>query len=48
MSGRNSFDTLRVGMTPSQKKALAVKTDALRADIPLAELRQARQLTNRC
>jgi DNA-binding transcriptional regulator YiaG len=45
MSGRNSFDTLRAGMTPAQKKALALKTEALRADMTLAELRQARQLT---
>jgi transcriptional regulator with XRE-family HTH domain len=39
MSGRNSFDTLRAGMTPVHK------TEALRADMTLAELRQARQLT---
>lgn len=45
MSGRNSFDTLRAGMTPTQKKTLAFKTEALRADMTLAELRQARQLT---
>jgi DNA-binding transcriptional regulator YiaG len=45
MSGRNSFEKLRAGMTSAQKKALAVKTEALRADMTLAELRQARQLT---
>jgi DNA-binding transcriptional regulator YiaG len=45
MSGRNSFDTLRAGMNPAQKTALAAKTEALRADMTLAELRQARQLT---
>ena len=45
MSGRNSFDTLRAGMTPAQKKTLALKTEALRADMTLAELRQARRLT---
>jgi DNA-binding transcriptional regulator YiaG len=45
MTGRNSFDTLRKGMSPAQKKAVARKTEALRADMTLAELRQARQLT---
>ncbi len=45
MSGRNSFDTLRAGMTPAQKKAVARKVKALRTDMTLAELRQARQLT---
>ena len=45
MTGRNSFDTLRKGMSPAQKKAVARKTETLRADMTLAELRQARQLT---
>lgn len=45
MTGRNSFDTLRKGMSPAQKKAVARKTEVLRADMTLAELRQARQLT---
>lgn len=45
MTSRNSFETLRAGMTPAQKKALVRKTEALRADMTLAELRQARQLT---
>lgn len=45
MSGRNSFSTLREGMTPAQKDAVARKVAALRADMTLAELRQARQLT---
>ena len=45
MSGRNSFDKLRAGLTPAQTDAVARKVAALRADMSLAELRQARQLT---
>ncbi len=45
MSGRNRFDTLRAGMTPAQQKAVTRKVEALRAEMSLAELRQARQLT---
>lgn len=45
MSGRNSFETLRVGMTSAQTEAVARKVAAIRADVSLAELRQARQLT---
>ena len=45
MSGRNSFAKLRAGMTPAQQKAVADKVAALSADMSLAELRQARQLT---
>lgn len=45
MSGRNGFSTLREGMTPAQKDAVARKVAALRADMTLAELRQARHLT---
>ncbi|MEQ1653866.1 MAG: XRE family transcriptional regulator [Hyphomicrobium sp.] len=45
MSGRNNFDTLRARMTPAQKNAVVRKVEALRADMTLAELRQARQLT---
>ena len=45
MSGRNSFAKLRAGMTPAQRKAVADKVAALSADMSLAELRQARQLT---
>ena len=45
MSGRNSFAKLRAGMAPAQRKAVADKVAALSADMSLAELRQARQLT---
>ncbi|MDB5675989.1 MAG: Ata-like protein [Sphingomonas bacterium] len=45
MSGRKSFDTLRAAMTPAQQKAVAEKVAALRTEMTLAELRQARQLT---
>jgi DNA-binding transcriptional regulator YiaG len=45
MSGRNKFADLRDKLTPAQKKALASKVTELRAEMTLAELRQARQLT---
>jgi DNA-binding transcriptional regulator YiaG len=45
MSGRNSFDKLRGGMSVAQKEAVAHKIETLRADMTLSELRQARQLT---
>ncbi len=45
MSGRNKFETLRAGMTSAQREAVTRKVAALRADMTLAELRQARQLT---
>ena len=45
MNGRNSFAKLRAGMTPAQRKAVADKVAVLSADMSLAELRQARQLT---
>ena len=45
MSGRNKFASLRDGMSPGQKDAVARKVEAFRADMTLAELRQARQLT---
>ena len=45
MSGRNSFETLRAGMTSAQTEAVARKVATLRADISLGELRQVRQLT---
>ena len=45
MSGRNKFDTLRATMTPTQRTTIADKVAALRVEMTLAELRQARQLT---
>ncbi|MEG3147476.1 XRE family transcriptional regulator [Sphingomonas sp. RT2P30] len=45
MSGRKHFDTLRAAMTPAQRIAVAEKVAVLRAEMTLAELRQARQLT---
>jgi DNA-binding transcriptional regulator YiaG len=45
MSGRNKFADLRDKLTPAQKKALASKVTELRAEMTLAELRQARHLT---
>ncbi len=45
MTGRKSFDILRAGMTPAQQRAVAAKVTALREEMTLAELRQARQLT---
>ncbi len=45
MTGRKSFDKLRAGMTPAQQAAVSAKVTALRAEMTLAELRQARQLT---
>ena len=45
MTERKSFDTLRAGMTPVQQAAVAAKVTVLRAEMTLAELRQARQLT---
>jgi DNA-binding transcriptional regulator YiaG len=45
MTGRNKFSTLRAAMTPAQHAAAAAKLTELRAEMTLAELRQARQLT---
>jgi DNA-binding XRE family transcriptional regulator len=45
MTGRHSFQTLRDRMTPAQRARAAAKTDALRKEMTLAELRQALQLT---
>ena len=45
MTGRKPFETLRDAMTPAQRANAAAKASALRADMSLAELRQARQLT---
>jgi DNA-binding transcriptional regulator YiaG len=45
MTGRNSFQNLRAAMTPAQRANAAAKTAALREDMSLTELRQARLLT---
>jgi DNA-binding transcriptional regulator YiaG len=45
MTGRNSFKDLRAKMTPAQQENAAKKAMALREDMSLAELRQARRLT---
>ncbi len=45
MTGRNSFQNLRDAMTPSQRARAAAKADALREEMSLTELRQARLLT---
>ncbi|HEY3889284.1 MAG TPA: XRE family transcriptional regulator [Caulobacteraceae bacterium] len=45
MTGRNAFHDLRGRMKPSQRANVAAKTAALRAEMTLGELRQARELT---
>lgn len=45
MTGRHSFDRLREGMTAEQRANAATKAAALREEMTLAELRQARELT---
>lgn len=45
MTGRNSFDRLREKMTPEQRANAAAKAAILREEMTLAELRQARELT---
>lgn len=45
MSGRNRFSDLRDQLSPESKKAVERKVMELREDMSLAELRQARQLT---
>ena len=45
MTGRKKFDALRAELTPAQQAAVSAKVIALREEMTLAELRQARQLT---
>lgn len=45
MTGRSPFKTLRDGMTSQQRANTETKIAALRDAMTLAELRQARQLT---
>jgi DNA-binding transcriptional regulator YiaG len=45
MTGRKHFNALRAGLSPEQTEAVARKISELREEMTLAELRQARQLT---
>lgn len=45
MTGRKKFDALRTELTPAQQAAVSARVIALREEMTLAELRQARQLT---
>ena len=45
MTGRSPFQTLRAAMTPEQRANAAAKAASLRESMTLAELRQARELT---
>ena len=45
MTGRNSFKRLADAMSEPQKANVAAKKDTLRAEMSLAELRSARNLT---
>ena len=45
MTGRRNFSELRANMSPEQRANTAAKTVALREQMNLTELRQARQLT---
>ena len=45
MTGRHPFDRLRAGMTDKQRANAAAKAAALKAEMTLGELRQARELT---
>lgn len=45
MTGRKKFDALRAELTPAQQAAVSARVIALREEMTLAELRQARQLT---
>jgi DNA-binding transcriptional regulator YiaG len=45
MSGRNKFSALRGRLSPARQEKVARKVEALRGDMSLAELRQARELT---
>jgi DNA-binding transcriptional regulator YiaG len=45
MTGRKNFSALRERLTPEQQESVSTKVIALRAEMTLAELRQARHLT---
>jgi DNA-binding XRE family transcriptional regulator len=45
MTGRTPFNRLREAMSPDQRASVEAKVAALREQMTLAELRQARELT---
>lgn len=45
MSGHHSFSQLRAQLSDERKERIAKKTDQLRQEMALYELRQARQMT---
>lgn len=45
MSGRNKFSGLRDRLSPERQESIARKVETLREEMTLAELRQARELT---
>ena len=45
MTGRKNFNALRADLNPAQQAAVSAKVIALREEMTLGELRQARQLT---
>ena len=45
MTGRKNFGALKTQLTPAQQAAVSAKVITLREEMTLAELRQARQLT---
>ena len=45
MSGHHSFDKLRAELSDERKERIAKKTEQLRQEMALHELRQARQMT---
>jgi DNA-binding XRE family transcriptional regulator len=45
VSGRKAFDDLRRTLTPAQQRNVELKFAALQKEMTLAELRQARRLT---
>jgi len=45
MTARHSFETLRKGLSDKQRTNVERKTEALRQEMTLTELRQARHLT---
>jgi DNA-binding transcriptional regulator YiaG len=45
MSGRNKFNQLRNRLSPERLEKVARKVETLREEMTLAELRQARELT---
>jgi hypothetical protein len=44
MTGKRSFNVLTKGFSPERKARVAARLSQLKADMPLHELRQAREL----